>query len=98
MRTPRTDEEWSLGIALDIPIAQAPIARQRLNGARMQRYLPRLGEFGTAYRKHADFQIDIAITQMKGFGNPWSGCGKQAKQGLVTRATQVRAQLPCRTQ
>ena len=34
-RTPRTDEEWPLGITFDIPIAQVSIARQHLNGARM---------------------------------------------------------------
>jgi hypothetical protein len=52
-----------------MPRALPPVARQRLDRARMDGQLPGLGELGLPDGQHPTLEIDIGIAQVNGFGN-----------------------------
>src|SRR5271155_2748457 len=60
---PRADEEWRLRGGPHLPATQPPVAGEGLDGARVQRQPPRLGELALPYGEHVRRQVDIGVEQ-----------------------------------
>ncbi len=69
-------------------VAPARVARERLEGAVVQRYVSRLVELRFADQRHAVGRVDIAAVELDRLADPQAGRGEQSDERLVGRGAQ----------